>query len=71
VSGNIRDYASIIQLVVLSNLEVINANMIENGINQKERINKLNNIAIKELNILINDNQINNIKWHLYKSHFL
>ena len=62
VSGNIRDYASIIQLVVLSNLEVINANMIENGINQKERINKLNDIAIKELNILINDNQINNIK---------
>ena len=71
VSGNIRDYASIIQLVVLSNLEVINANMIENGINQKERINKLNDIAIKELNILINDNQINNIKWHFYKSHFL
>jgi hypothetical protein len=61
LQGNIRDYASIIQLVVLSNLEIINANMIENSINQKERIDKLNDIAIKELNILIHDKQINNI----------
>ena len=35
LNGNIRDYTDIIHLVVLSNLEVLNASMIENNINQK------------------------------------
>lgn len=49
LEGNIRDYASILQLVVLINLENLNANMIENNISQKDRIEKLNEIARKQL----------------------
>ncbi|MBP3800199.1 MAG: KilA-N domain-containing protein [Bacilli bacterium] len=55
---NVRDYTDVLHLVVLSNLEVLNANMIESNIKQSERLVKLNNIAKKELEILINDNNI-------------
>ena len=58
LKGNIRDYTDVLHLVVLSNLEVLNANMIENNIKQSERLVKLNNIAKKELEILITDNNI-------------
>lgn len=58
LKGNIRDYTDILHLVVLSNLEIINANMIENNINQRERLEKLNQIARKELYILSNDKNI-------------
>ena len=58
LKGNIRDYADVLHLVVLSNLEVLNANMIENNIKQSERLIKLNSVAKKELEILINDNNI-------------
>ena len=58
LEGNIRDYTDVLHLVVLSNLEVLNANMIESNIKQSERLVKLNNIAKKELEILINDNNI-------------
>ena len=50
LDGNIRDYASILQLVVLINLENLNANMIENNIEQSERLIKLNEIAKKTIN---------------------
>ncbi len=43
LEGNIRDYTDILHLVVLSNLEVLNANMIDNNINQSERIEKKRN----------------------------
>ena len=56
--GNIRDYTDILHLVVLSNLEVLNANMIKNNINQKDRLEELNSIAKKQLQILINDKNI-------------
>ncbi len=59
--GNMRDYADIIQLIILSNLEVINADMIEQNLNQKHRIGRLNQIAIKQYNILKNDNNIEKI----------
>ena len=36
LEGNIRDYTDILHLVILSNLEVLNSNMIENGISQKK-----------------------------------
>ena len=62
LGGNIRDYTDILHLIVLSNLEVLNANMIENNVAQKERLEKLNNSAIKELEILSNDKNIFNIK---------
>ena len=58
LEGNIRDDTDVLHLVVLSNLEVLNANMIESNIKQSERLIKLNNIAKKELEILINDNNI-------------
>ncbi len=58
LEGNIRDYTDILHLVVLSNLEVLNANMIDNNINQSERIEKLNDIARKELSILSKDKNI-------------
>ena len=56
LKGNIRDYTDILHLVVLSNLEVLNANMIEDKINQRKRLVKLNNIAIRELEILMKNN---------------
>ena len=58
LEGSIRDYTDVLHLVVLSDLEVLNANMIESNIKQSERLIKLNNIAKKELKILINDNNI-------------
>ena len=58
LDGNIRDYTDILHLVVLSNLEVLNASMIENNINQKERLEKLNRTAKKQLEVLINDKNI-------------
>ena len=58
LKGNIRDYTDILHLVVLSNLEVLNANMIERNIKQSDRLVKLNNIAKKELEVLINDKNI-------------
>ena len=58
LEGNIRDHTDILHLVILSNLEVLNSNMIENGISQKERLEKLNNNAIREIEILKNDNNI-------------
>lgn len=58
LKGNIRDYTDVLHLVVLSNLEVLNANMIDNNINQSERLIKLNNMAKKEIEILMDDNNI-------------
>lgn len=62
LEGNIRDYASILHLIVLSNLEVLNANMIDNNINQIERLEYLNAAAIKELSILSNNKNIVSIE---------
>ena len=61
LKGNIRDYSDVLHLVVLSNLEVLNANMIENKIKQSDRLVKLNNVARKELEILINSKNITGI----------
>lgn len=58
LNGNIREYTDILHLVVLSNLEVLNASMIENGINQKERLEKLNTTAKKQIKVLVNDKNI-------------
>jgi hypothetical protein len=58
LEGNIRDYTDILHLVVLSNLEVLNANMIENNLSQRERLERLNDIAMKELEILTNNRSI-------------
>ncbi|MDE5576124.1 MAG: KilA-N domain-containing protein [Oscillospiraceae bacterium] len=50
--GNMRDYATIEQLLVLANLESANAMFIENGIEQSERVIMLNQLAIKQLKTL-------------------
>ena len=50
--GNIRDYASINELICLSNMENIDAVLIEDGLSQKERLIKLNKIAIHQMSIL-------------------
>lgn len=50
--GNIRDYATMNELICLSNLESLNAILIEAGISQKDRLIKLNEIAIHQMVIL-------------------
>ena len=50
--GNIRDYASINELICLSNMENLNAVFIEQGIPQQERLIKLNQIAIHQMQVL-------------------
>lgn len=52
MKGNIRDYASINELICLSNMENINAVFIEQGLSQSERLVKLNHIAIHQMQIL-------------------
>jgi hypothetical protein len=61
-TGNIRDYVSIEQLIVLSNLESLNSMMIRDNISQNTRLKKLNNHALIQLKS-VNDNlSINKIK---------
>lgn len=52
LDGNMRDYANILQLVILSNLENLNSEMIAQGIEQKIRLERLNSIAKKQYDIL-------------------
>jgi hypothetical protein len=61
-AGNIRDYATLEQLVVLSNMESINAVMLHQGLPQSERIVQLNNIAINQLKSLAGNNQLRKLK---------
>ena len=51
--GNIRDYATINELICLSNMENLNAIFIQEKIPQKERLIKLNQIAIQQMKVLI------------------
>lgn len=53
--GNIRDYASINELICLSNMESLNAVFIDQGLPQGERLLKLNHIAILQMKVLEND----------------
>ena len=50
--GNIRDYATINQLICLSNMENLNAVLINDGMSQPDRLGKLNKIAIQQMKIL-------------------
>ncbi len=60
--ANIRDYATLEQLVVLSNMESINSVLINNGINQSDRLVQLNNIAITQMKSLLAHLQIKKLK---------
>jgi len=53
--GNVRDAATIEQLVVLSNMESINAVLIHQGLNQSQRLRQLNQIAITQMKSLVNN----------------
>ena len=52
LKGNIRDYATINELICLSNMENLNALFIEQGMPQSERLIKLNQIAIHQMSVL-------------------
>ena len=60
--GNIRDIATIEQLVVLSNMESINAVLIRQGLNQSERLKQLNKIAITQMQSLLNNKNTKKLK---------
>ncbi len=62
LKGNIRDYALIEQLIVLSNLESINAVLIHQGLAQNKRIQQLNNIAIIQIKSLLGNKEIKKLK---------
>ena len=61
-SGNIRDHASLEQLVVLSNLESVNAIMINQGLPQGERLKQLNQIAIMQMKSLLGHKTIRKLE---------
>mgnify|MGYP003957089793 CR=1 FL=1 len=60
--GNIRDYADVNQLVCLANLESLNAHFISENISQPQRIEKLNQVAIKQMNILLSDKSMKKLE---------
>jgi hypothetical protein len=60
--GNIRDQASIEQLVVLSNLESLNSVLIRQGLSQPDRLQKLNEIAISQMTTLLASTTLKRLK---------
>jgi len=62
LKGNIRDYTDLLHLVILNNLENINAELIEMKIPQSERLVRLNKIAKKQEEILNNNKSLDNLK---------
>lgn len=62
LDGNMRDYANILQLVILINLENLNAEMIKQGIVQNQRLERLNEIAKKQFDILQHTSRIKKIE---------
>ena len=61
--GNIRDYTDLLHLIILNNLENINAELIEMDIPQNERLIKLNNMAKKQMELLKNSKSFNSLKY--------
>ena len=60
--GNVRDYATLEQLVVLSNMESYNSELIKMQIPSDERLKKLNKIAIDQMKVLIANRSIKKLK---------
>ncbi len=60
--GNIRDYVTLEQLVVLSNMESINALLIRQGLSQQERLIQLNKVAITQMKSLLSSNTMKKLK---------
>mgnify|MGYP003367051773 FL=1 len=61
--GNIRDYTDLLHLVILNNLENINAELVHMDIPQNERLIRLNNIARKQMELLKNNKTFNNLEY--------
>ena len=62
LKGNIRDYATVNELICLANMENINAVLIDEGIPQGERLVRLNQIAIHQMQVLEQDENRNLLK---------
>jgi hypothetical protein len=60
--GNIRDFASLEQLVVLSNMESINALLIQQNLPQGERLIQLNKVAITQMKSLLQSDETKKLK---------
>ncbi len=59
--GNIRDFANVSQLVCLANLENLNAHFIQEELTQQERLQRLNQIAIQQMRLLVEDRMVTKI----------
>ena len=62
LSSNIRDYADLIQLIILNNLENTNSELIKLGVSQTERLIKLNNSARRQIELLKNNKNIEQLR---------
>lgn len=62
LKGNIRDYATINELICLSNMESLNAVFIDQGLPQNERLVKLNHIAIQQMKVLEDSGERKSLK---------
>ena len=60
--GNMRDYSDVYQLICLANLETLNSEFIKMGLSQKERLLKLNEIAISQIKSLLTNNTVKKLK---------
>lgn len=61
-NGNIRDYTDLLHLIILNNLENINAILIKSGLSQKERLITLNENAKNQLRLLYDNKNINKLE---------
>jgi len=62
LKGNVRDYATLEQLVVLSNMESINALLIQQQLTQGERLIQLNKVAITQIRSLVDNKNFKQLK---------
>jgi hypothetical protein len=62
LEGNMRDYATVEQLLVLANIEGMNAELIHMGLSQGERLKRLNEIAIRQMQVLTSASAIKQLK---------
>jgi hypothetical protein len=62
LDGNMRDYVNVTQLICLSNLEVLNSEFIAMGMSQGDRLIRLNEIAISQMTLLVNNSNMKKLK---------
>ena len=62
-NGNIRDYTDLLHLVILNNLENLNAELIKMNISQSERLVRLNNTARIQIELLQNSKEFKNLEY--------